>query len=115
MENEKIIVNQTHREVCVELVSLIKKYTQEQYHPGTDWGWRIGINEHGEPDATCDKYQEHFGATRVPVVFYDTRSSGEIALAATCEMSEDEVFDWYVEEFMNKEPDGFERLEFLPE
>ena len=115
MENGIIRVNMTHRECCEEIVSLIEKYTQDQYCSGTDWGWRIGVNENGEPDATCDKYQDHFGATTIPVVFYDTQSSGEISLGATCEMSADDVHEWYVEEFMEKTPDGFERLEFLSE
>ena len=113
MENEKIRVDMAHEEACREIVSLIKKYTEDQYCPGTDWGWWIGINEKGKPDATNATYQDHYGAITIPVVFYDTTAAGEISLAATCEMSEEEVFEWYVDDFMGRRPDGYERLEFL--
>lgn len=93
-------------------MELVVKYTNAPHCPGTDYSWIIGINENGEPDATCDALQDHFNTIGIPVVFYDTTASGEIDLKGNCEMSAEEKYDWYIEEFMNARPEGFENLKF---
>jgi hypothetical protein len=112
MKHKKIRSIRTHKETIKEIISLISKYTNAPHCPGTDHSWSIGINEDGEPDATCDALQSHFGATCIPVVFYDTTASGEIDLNGDDEMSSKEVFEYWVDEFMNKRPENFELLEF---
>lgn len=112
---KKIQVKMTHREAIETIIRLIAEYTDKPHWPGTDWSWRIGINENGEPDATCDPLQSHFNAITIPVIFYDTTASGPIDLKANDEMTAEEKFDWYLAEFMDKEPEGFENLEFKPE
>ncbi len=104
--SEKIQVKTTHRAAMEQIVELTQKYTTPS--------WVIGINEDGEPDATSDDLTR-FDATVISVVFHHTTFDDPIDLQPDCCMSEQDKIDWYIDEFMDRSPSGFEKLEFFPE
>ena len=111
-KNTKIKVKMTHKEAIEAIMLLIAEYTSPPHCPGTDHSWEIGINQDGQPDATCDALKDHYDATTLAAVFYDTTASGAISLEATDEMTKEEVLEFWIDEFMTKQPDGFEKLAF---
>lgn len=102
---KKIKCPVTHREAVTGIVNTIEGLQGQA-------DWSVGINENGLVDYTCDALQDHHNVVTIPVVFWHSDDNSDLDLESSDEMSSQEKLDWYVEEFMEKTPPGFENIEF---